>query len=114
MTYISQYKRPRSPDLDYRVKQDIVKIDFSHIIDKRVHKEPMPKGLYGYTYINSGEMYINDSLSEEQNYKTQVHEAIHTDDEYETRILENLITDIDEEKISSKFKKEKERHKNAE
>ena len=48
---------------------------------------PLPSGLYGFTYLGWDYMAINDNLQAEQDYETQVHEAIHTPDEYETRVL---------------------------
>jgi len=94
------------------------RVDFSNRIpDKFMEKENLPAGLYGFTWLGNNQMRINDNLSYEQDQKTQLHECIHTNDEYETRVwtdwmleplrkLENLISENYkkiEELISEKY-----------
>ena len=85
------------------------RIDFSNRIpDKFMKKEPLPRGLYGYTWLGNNQMRINDNLSYEQNQKTQLHECIHTNDEYETRRWTDWMLDAVKkiEKIAiEKYKK---------
>lgn len=62
--------------------------DFTvHVPEKRMQMMKLPPGFYGFTYLGHDFMAINDNLSPERNYETQVHEAIHTPDEYETRAI---------------------------
>ena len=89
MTYLrQQYKKRLSFAEEYEQNRKIAKIDFTKFApNKRMEKLPLPSGLYGFTYLGLDYMAINDNLLPEKNYETQVHEAIHTPDEYETRIL---------------------------
>jgi hypothetical protein len=108
MTYCSHclhsYRPKKSPDLEYLSQIEMSKIDFTNRVDKRVNKVELPQGFYGYTFLGGGEMYINNKLLPEDNFKTQVHEAIHTDDEYETRRLEEWMTGMTEDKDSLEHK----------
>jgi hypothetical protein len=62
--------------------------DFTNLVpDKVADIRPLPRGLYGFTYLNTNYMAISSIISHEQQRETMVHEAIHTQDEYETRIL---------------------------
>ena len=89
MTYFRQkYKPPKSTDEKYELDNHISKQDFTKFCpNKRMEKLSLPSGLYGFTYLNADYMVINNNLQDEKNYETQVHESIHTNDEYETRIL---------------------------
>ncbi|MBD3249593.1 hypothetical protein GF336_06120 [Candidatus Woesearchaeota archaeon] len=111
MTYFSQnrkYKAKDAADIEYIIGKEKKKQDFTHSVpDKRMEKERLPSGLYGYTFLGLDYMAINDNLDPEQSYKTQVHEAIHTEDEYETRQLEKWMFEIDEEKIRKELGKDK-------
>lgn len=53
--------------------------------------EHMPEGLFGYTFIGSDKVYINQTLQGSRKEETIVHESIHTPDEYETRVLTSWI-----------------------
>ncbi|MBI3033389.1 hypothetical protein HYY69_08000 [Candidatus Woesearchaeota archaeon] len=53
--------------------------------------EQMPEGLFGYTFIGSDKVYINQSLVGGRKEETIVHESIHTPDEYETRVITSWI-----------------------
>lgn len=75
--------------------------DFTNRIpDKRMQKVRLPPDFYGYTFLDLDYMAINDNLLPEQNYKTQVHEAIHTPNEYDTRRLTEWM--LEEEPIEDK------------
>ncbi len=111
MTYFSQdhkYRAKDAADIGYVVDREMKKQDFTSLVPlKRMEKEKMSPGLYGYTFLGLDYMAINDNLDPEQSYRTQVHEAIHTEDEYETRQLERWMFDLDKEKIKKKLDKEK-------
>lgn len=57
--------------------------------------EQMPSYLLGYTAIGASNIFRNARLvpGEERTYEVDVHETIHTDDEFETRILTSWILD---------------------
>jgi len=115
MTYIAhsdKYRPKNSCDIDYLVKREIEKEDFTSRIDKKVIKLDLPKGLYGFTYLFHGQMYINNALERSQDEETQLHEAIHTDNEYETRILTSHMLDINKSGIENKVKQLKEDEEN--
>ena len=44
-------------------------------------------GVLGFTYLSSGKMARRDDLFGDMAKMVDVHEAIHTPDEYETRVL---------------------------
>jgi hypothetical protein len=98
MIYFRQkYNPKKSFTEEYEANRRIAKKDFTCLApNKRMEKLKMPDGLYGFTYLGSDYMAINDSLLPEKNYETQVHEAIHTNDEYETRVLTRWMLDIEE------------------
>lgn len=59
--------------------------------------EQMPAYLLGYTAIGASNIFRNAMLisGSEKAYEVDVHETIHTDDEFETRILTSWILDKD-------------------
>lgn len=59
--------------------------------------EQMQNYLLGYTAIGAQNIFRNSRLvpGEERTYEVDVHETIHTDDEFETRILTSWILDKD-------------------
>ena len=59
--------------------------------------EQMPAYLLGYTAIGASNIFRNEMLisGSEKAYEVDVHETIHTDDEFETRILTSWILDKD-------------------
>lgn len=76
--------------IDYIVRNERMKTDHTNKIpDKRVFKERMPWGLFGYTYLGEGKQWLNELLDQVPDFKREVdlHEAIHTNDEYETRVV---------------------------
>lgn len=99
-----RYKPKQDITIEYLARIQVSKNDFSDRIDKVVKKVNLPPGFYGYTFLGENTMYINDNLDPEQDYKTQIHEAIHTTDEYETRILEKLISKDIKEEIEQKIR----------
>ncbi len=64
--------------------------------------EHMPEGLFGYTFIGSDKVYINQSLVGARKEETIVHESIHTPDEYETRVLTSWILNKETNKYTMK------------
>ena len=75
--------------IDYQVRNELAKQDFTNRIDKFMEKERLPWGFFGYTYLGQGKMWLNYRLDETPEFKkeVEVHEAIHTPDEYETRVI---------------------------
>jgi len=65
------------------------------------------RGLYGWTYRNSGEINIREDLEGEKKTEVMVHEAIHTPDEYETRRLTEWIMES-MQMTENKYQKRKE------
>ncbi|MBI2136131.1 hypothetical protein HYU06_03600 [Candidatus Woesearchaeota archaeon] len=71
---------------DYEQRRDQALQDFTNLVpDKIIDIQPLPIGLYGFTYLNTNYMAITDQISFHKQRETMVHEAIHTQDEYETR-----------------------------
>ncbi|MBT4541019.1 hypothetical protein HOC35_05890 [Candidatus Woesearchaeota archaeon] len=64
---------------------------------KHLHIESMPDYLLGYTAIGSPNIFRNSRLipGSERAYEVDVHETIHTNDEFETRMLTSWILDKD-------------------
>ena len=79
-----------------------LKQDFTNRIDKVL--EIIPKGamgsVLGYTHLFSGKMARRDDLFGDMAYMVDLHEAIHTIDEYETRVLTSWML----EKTKPKYK----------
>ncbi len=70
----------------YHERRDQALQDFTSLVpDKIADIRPLPIGLYGFTYLNTNYMAINEVVSFHKQRETMVHEAIHTQDEYETR-----------------------------
>ncbi len=73
---------------NYMQKLEESRQDFTNLApNKWVEKMPLSPGFYGFTYLGEQWMGVNDNLLPAQNFKTQLHEAIHTDNEYETRLI---------------------------
>jgi len=75
-----------SPETAYEQRRDQALQDFTNLVpDKIVDIQSLPLGLYGFTYLNTNYMAISETISFHKQRETMVHEAIHTQDEYETR-----------------------------
>ena len=74
---------------DYPIERELALQDFTNQLDKTLHI--MPKsimgGVLGYTYLGENFMARRDDLTGDMAKMVDVHEAIHTPDEYETRVL---------------------------
>ncbi len=73
--------------IDYLVRNERVKKDFTRLIpDKKVEKERLPWGFFGYTYLGGNKQWLNELLdyTPELKEEVDVHEGIHTNDESET------------------------------
>jgi len=85
---------------DYSGRMDIARQDFTNRLDKFM--DTLPKsvmgGVLGFTYLGSGKMTLRDDLIGATRQMVQVHEAIHTPDEYETRVLTDWIITLDKPK----------------
>ena len=64
---------------------------------KHLFIEQMPDNILGYTAIGSPNIFRNSRLipGSERAYEVDVHEKIHTNDEFETRILTSWILDTE-------------------
>lgn len=76
-------------EAEYKEKLEQARQDFTNRLDKSL--EILPKslmgGILGFTYLGSGKMTRRDDLFGDMALMVDVHEAIHTTDEYETRVL---------------------------
>jgi len=50
--------------------------------------------LFGFTYLGDNRAWRRDDLSGEFAHEVDIHECIHTPDEYETRVLTSWIMDL--------------------
>ncbi len=78
---------------DYPSEREEALQNFTNQLDKTLHI--MPKsiigGVSGYTYLGENFMARRDDLTGSKALMVDVHEAIHTPDEYETRVLTDWI-----------------------
>ena len=77
-------------DRDYSNEIESKKRDFTHNVPmKSVTKFPLSLmgGVLGFTYLGENFMGLRDDLHGEVANEVEVHEAIHTPDEYETRVI---------------------------
>ncbi len=74
---------------DYLTNLECARQDFTNRLDKALSLLPrsLMGGVLGFTYLGSGKMTRRDDLVGEIANMVDVHEAIHTPDEYETRRL---------------------------
>ena len=76
---------------DYKEKQLEDKLDFTNLIPmKRLeffNNSHTDYNLLGFTYLFGDYVAIADNLSEKKKREVDIHEHIHTEDEYETRVL---------------------------
>lgn len=74
--------------LSYISRWETDRRDFSKLAPgKKVQVLDLPHGLYGYTFLHRNEMVISSKVVEPFKYEVDVHESIHTPDEYETRAI---------------------------
>lgn len=89
--------------IDYLVRNERIKQDHTNKIpNKELRKVRLPWGIYGYTYLQHNEMWLNDLLDYTPKFKKKVavHEGIHTHDEYETRVIsEDMVKEEPREDI---------------
>lgn len=74
---------------DYPSERENALQDFTNRLDKTLHIIPksIMGGVLGYTYLGENFMARRDDLTGDKALMVDVHEAIHTPDEYETRVL---------------------------
>ncbi|MBU0614517.1 MAG: hypothetical protein KJ601_00325 [Nanoarchaeota archaeon] len=74
---------------DYPSERDESLQDFTGKADKTLHIIPknLMGGVLGFTYLGENFMARRDDLFGDKALMVDVHEAIHTPDEYETRVL---------------------------
>lgn len=78
---------------DYPTERERALQDFTNVLDKTLHIMPksLMGGVLGYTYLGENFMARREDLSGAKALMVDVHEAIHTDNEYETRVLTDWI-----------------------
>jgi len=85
----------------YLLQQLMQRKDFtSKVPPKTLERWPkawMGHDVWGLTVLGWGWMVVRDDLNPEKSYETQVHEAIHTPDEYETRVITRWMLDTEDE-----------------
>ncbi len=74
---------------DYPAEREQALQDFTGKVDKTLHIFPksLMGGVLGFTYLGENFMGRRDDLVDSKALMVDVHEAIHTNDEYETRVL---------------------------
>jgi len=84
---------------EYKERIEIARQDFALKIDKFLEIFPVSLmgGVYGFTYLGSGKIARREDLSSKPDFAhlVDVHESIHTFDEYETRILTDWVLNIE-------------------
>ena len=112
MTYYShsqKYKKREPINIYYLIKREHSLNDFTNRIpDKKIEMVRLPWGFYGFTYLGQNKAWLNDLLDQVpyQKRKTDIHEVIHTDNEYETRLItEWMLEKEPEEKVKKKILK---------
>ncbi len=88
--YIQEWKIQAQ---DYSTQRNERLQDFSNRVDKTLHLLPksIMGGVLGYTFLGENFMARRDDLIGDMARMVDIHEAIHTNDEYETRILTSWI-----------------------
>jgi len=108
-SHSSGYKKRESVDMYYLLRREHSLKDFTNRIpDKIIEKVRLPWGFYGYTYLGHNKAWLNYRLDETPDKKenTDLHEAIHTDNEYETRVLTDWMLEKEpEEKVKERVLK---------
>lgn len=88
--------------IEYANSIEKARQDFTNKLDKAL--ELLPKslmgGILGFTYIGQGKMTRRDDLFGDMALMVDVHEAIHTPDEYETRVLTEWMLKIERPRYS--------------
>jgi hypothetical protein len=92
MTHLSYYVGYKQTSRDYKKDFAMSFSDFTHLIpNKRLEKKQPTHmgGAYGFTYSPPALDYmcLDNTLTGKFKDEVDVHESIHTPDEYETRVL---------------------------
>ena len=86
------------PLLNYEEKQEINKQDFSNLASNKwvdVFPESLMGGVLGFTYLGDNYQALRaDMLYSPLGKMVDLHEAIHTPDEHETRVLTEWMLDV--------------------
>ena len=100
LVYIDHYQQERQGTIyssvigDYRDRRIESMHDFTdRVPGKNLETFPVSgnEGLYGYTFLGDIRAWRRDDLSGNFAKMVDIHESIHTPDEYETRILTDWI-----------------------
>ena len=100
LVYIDNYQQERQGTIyssaigDYRDRRIESMHDFTdRVPGKNLETFPVSgnEGLYGYTFLGDIKAWRRDDLSGNFAKMVDIHESIHTPDEYETRILTDWI-----------------------
>jgi hypothetical protein len=81
----------------YKEQLEIARQDFALKLDKflDIMPESLMGGVLGFTYLGSGKIARRADLFGDMAKMVDVHESIHTPDEYETRVLTDWILKIE-------------------
>ena len=81
---------------EYAGNIELARQDFRLALDKtlQIFPKSLMGGILGFTYLGSGKIARRDDLFGDMAMLVDVHESIHTPDEYETRILTEWILAI--------------------
>lgn len=98
--------------IDYLVRFERDKVDFVKMMpDKKLEKERLDWGFFGYTYLGHNQAWLNESLDQtpEFKYEVDVHECGHCNWEYRTRIVsKDRVKEEPRESIITRLRKERE------
>ena len=79
------------PHEDYLKQRQLTLQDFTRLApNKRLEKHPVAftgEGVLGYTILGWDWMVVRDDLYGDKLFEVELHESIHTPDEYETRLI---------------------------
>lgn len=93
-TYAPEERAHPHYNTEYLHQREEMLTDWSlRVPGKHVSRLPvtMMGGILGFTYLGAGQMTLRDDLVGERSREVDVHESIHTPDEYETRVLTRWI-----------------------
>ena len=98
--------------IDYLVRFERDKADFVKLMpDKKLEKERLPWGFYGYTYLGQGKVWLNELLDQvpDFKYEVDVHECGHGNWEYRTRVVsKDRVKEESRDSIILRLRKEQE------
>ncbi len=97
----TEYRNPTttsnySENGNYAGRIERAQNDFTNLVPpKNINKFPVSLmgGVLGFTYLGDSFVGIRDDLNDHEANEVEIHEAIHTPDEYETRVITKWMLD---------------------